>query len=404
MLTYKPTCVAFLDGGVDMRNILAVTIVLLMLGTVLASGCMGGTSTGSQSSTTSAGSPSSTGTSGGTAGSHPSQSSPVTTTSTSVQSPPTSTVTSTSSETTTETAVTTSTGTPAQEYWENPWEYSPVVVNGEKYLVTYYKVLYKVRPNQSAPLYEYTVEKTLKKTKVHVYGTDMSGSTVDLGMKDVYEYTTVVTPIKAAWLKDKLVLTVWFTKENGDAFILPWNMGWMGQMSSAGFSGGDFVGMEMEYEGKKFLMTNPAPFKSGLFPHMEGSSEWTKYASQDLTNLYMGWIAVMQLGIWSAWSDKNLAVPQSGTWSDGLHSWDWQTKPDGTAEFSGVRLNLVDAEWKYSGSSGVLNLNGKSVFSPGLFLPLEVSGYFTYTDQSTGKPVDVYGYMKVEGLKLEKVS
>ena len=353
-----------------------------MVGLVVASGCMGGSKPSGTSPTTPVSS---------TASSHSS-------TTQSTSSGPTSTGTSTG------TPQTSTTTTQIEElYWSSPWQYSTVKVEGREYKVTYYKVDYKIRPNQSTPLYEYVIEKTLKKAKVHVYGTDFNGNKVDLGEKEVYEYTTVVVPVKAAQLKDRLVIKVWYLKESGDFFVYPWEATWFMYMNAG--SNEDFVGFKFEYGDKSFTVTSPAPFQSGLMPYMEGTGDFMSDINQDLTNLYMGWLAAMQLGIWSALSDENLAVPRSGTWTDMMgHTWAWSTKPDGSVTFSGVKFKLVDAQWKYSGSPEGISMDGKAKIAPGLFLPVEVDGHFGYRDEATGKSVVVYSHMKVEDLKLEKVS
>jgi len=387
----------------NVKKVEGILIIFLMVGLVVASGCMGGggSETSSSSQTTSTTSSYSTTTQSSmttTSSSTTSSTHPTTTSSTS------STSTS-SSSTQTSTSTTTTTTSPAEElYWSNPWEYSTVNVNGDEYKVTYYKIYYKVQPNQSSPIYEYVVEKTMKKTKIHVYGTDFSGNKVDLGEKEVYEYTTIVTPEKAAQLQGKLTIKVWYTKENGDVFIYPWEMGWLSYMGGYGGSGGDFVGFQVEYGGNTFTVTSPAPFQAGLLPYMNGNSKWMDEVGEDLMNLWMGWFAVVQVGIWTAWEDKNLAVPQSGTWSDMMgHTWAWSTKPDGTRTFSGITFKLIDAQWKYSGSPEGVSLSGKATVAPKLFLPIEVEGHFTYANSETGKTTTIYGYMKIEDLKLEKV-
>lgn len=381
-----------------MKKVSTLFLIFILLGMVVSAGCMGG---GGSSNTQSTESSANQGSSSMTSTSSAPQTS---TSSTATQS---SSTTSTESSTTTESQTTTTspteTTTPTEEaYWEHPWEYVPVVINGKEYRVVEYTITYKVRPTQDSPLYEYRIHKSVRKTKVHVYGTDMMGGKVDLGEKEVYEYTTVVEPVKAQNLEDKLILKLWFKVEAPEVFIYPWNMGWMVFASPYSVGNNTFVGMEMDYRGNKFTITNAAAYQQGLFPSFEGDSEWMSDINDDLTNLYMGWFAVMHLGIWAAWSDKNLLVPQSGTWSDGMHSWEWSTKPDGTVTFSGVTFRLVDAEWKYVGSPEEVSMNGKSRFSPKLFLPIEVDGYFTYQDES-GKSVTVYGYLKIEDLKLEQV-
>jgi len=290
---------------------------------------------------------------------------------------------------------TSSTTTPREElYWSNPWEYSTVKVEGGEYRVTYYRVDYRIRPNQSAPLYEYIIEKTLEKTTVPVYGVDLNGDKVDLGEREVYQYTTVVVPLKAAQLRDRLIIKVWYLTERDDAFLYPWHIGWLAPM------GEGFVGFRFEYGNRSFTMTSPAQFQSGLMPYFEGDGELINDVNEDLANLYMGWLAITQLGLWSALSDLDLSVPRSGAWSDGFHQWTWATEPDGSATFSGVKFRLVDARWEFTSADGV-RLEGKAKIAPNLFLPVETEGYFSYTGE---EPVLVYGHMKVEDLKLEKVS
>ena len=391
-------------AGSEVKNVKKVggiLIIFLMVGLVIASGCMGGGSetspTSSQTSqTTQAGSSSEETSSHSQSGSSPQPTTATTTTHI------TSSSTSTSVETTTTTTTTT---TPPEElHWSSPWEYSTIKVGGNEYKVTYYKIYYKVQPNQSSPTYEYIVEKSMKKTKIHVYGVDFSGNKVDIGEKEVYEYTTVVTPKKAAQLQGKLTLRVWYTKEEGDVFIYPWEIGWMGYLAGYGGSDNAFVGFQFEYGGETFTITFPGPFQGGLMPYMDGNSDWMEQVNEDLTNLWVGWFAAMQVGIWSAWTDENLAVPRTGTWSDGFHTWTWSTKPDGTVTFSGVKFKLVDAEWKYSGSPEEVSMNGKAKIAPKLFMPVELEGYFSYSDMNTGETTTIYGYIKLEDLKLEKVS
>lgn len=385
---------------VIVKKIGGALIILLMVGLVIASGCMGGGS--SETSSTSSQAPSTTSSYSTTTQSSMTTTSSSTTTST--QSPTeTSTTSTTTTSTSTETTTTTTTTTPTEElYWSNPWNYSTVKVDGREYRVVYYKILYKVQPNQSSPVYEYIVEKSFEKAKVHIYGMDMNGNKVDLGEKEVYEYKTVVTPKKAAKLKGRLTLKVWYTKPSGEAFIYPWEAVWITYMT--GMGGENFAGMQISYNGETLTFTNPLPFRPGLFPYAEGNTDWTDEVSTDLTNLWMGFAVAMQFGIWSAWSDENLAVPESGSWSDSLgHSWEWSSKPDGTVTFSGMTFKLVDVTWKYSGAAEGTKMKGEAKIAPKLFMPVEMDGYFSYKGDEGGT-VTVYGYIKVEDLKFEEVS
>ncbi len=241
---------------------------------------------------------------------------------------------------------------------------------GETYLITYYKYDYKIQPNQSAPIYEYIVEKSVRKDKIHVYGQDMQGNKVDLGEQEVYAYETIVTPVKAASMDDTLKITMWFASNKSQVFLYPWDAMWMAYLSPT-VQDKTFVGVKFEYKGKSALFTNPAPFQSGLFPYFEGGDQDAfNDVNEDLGYLYMGWLATLNFGIWYAWEDVNLLVPQSGgVWSDmqGGHSWEWSTKPDGSATYGGHSFKLVDFSWKYKGTAEQVSMNGKGRLSP--YLP-----------------------------------
>lgn len=315
------------------------------------------------------------------------------------------TTTETATTTTSQPTTTTTTTTQAEEaYWTNPWEYTPVKIDGRNYTVTYYRIHYKVQPNQSAPMYEYIVEKSVGRTKVHVYGTDLMGGTVDLGEHEVYEYTTVITPVKAAALTDKLTLRVWYKKLVGEAFIYPWDIAWAAYMSPMGATGENaFVGFEIEYAGEKFTVTNGAAFQNGLFPHVEGNSDLLSDVNQDLYNLYLGWFAITNLAVWNGFRSNNVFVPHSGTITDGQgHTLTWSSEPDGTVTFSGITFKLVKFKWEYTGSAEGTEIKGSGKFSPYLFIPIETEGYLTYVPSNTGKSTTIYGYLKVEDLKLEE--
>ncbi|WP_285519307.1 hypothetical protein [Thermococcus nautili] len=308
---------------------------------------------------------------------------------------------STSSPTPSQTETPTSTTpTPSEElYWTNPWEYSPIDVNGEKYVITHYVVLYKVRPNETSPLYEYRIEKTERKANITVYGMDFSGSKVEVGTFEVYEYETVITPVKAAAMEEPLTIKVWYTTRASDAFIYPWDMGW----ASANYGENQVVGFEMDYQGRQLLYTNPMAVGKSAIPYMGGDQNIMDELNTDLMNLYYGWFAVLHVGIWADWSGRNLLVPQSGTWSDFFgHAWSWETKPDGTVEFSGIKFRVVEGTWSYTGVEGV-SMTGKARVAPKIFIPLEVDGHFTSIDEN-GNPLTIYGYFKVEELDLAKAS
>ena len=386
-----------------MKKFGGALIILLMVGLVIASGCMGG---GGESSTTSppheTGETSATSTTESPTTTHPittTTSSQTTSTTTSSQETPTTTSTSTAPTTTT------TTQTPTEEaYWEHPWEYAPINIDGERYLITYYKYDYKVQPNQSSPIYEYIIEKSVEKTQVHVYGQDMEMNKVDVGEQEVYAYTTVVTPVKAKGMKDTLTFTIWFVSNQSEAFLYPWDVLWMSYVSPTG-SGEDFVGMMFEYKGSRFIFLNPTPFQSGLFPYFEGDQETFDELNDDLFNLYTGWVATLHFGIWYAWEDRNVLIPQSGVWSDMQgHGWEWSTTPDGTVTYDGKTFKLVDFQWKYKGAPEGVSMDGKGKFSPYLPLLVEGDGHYSYSDPQTGENTVIYAYFKLEDLKLEKVS
>jgi len=361
---------------IRMKKFLAFTMALLLLGVAIV-GCIGG-----ESPTSSKNSPTTTQT-------------PLET-QTQEQTSPTETATETPAPTSPETQ------TSIEEAYWKPWEYSTVRKNGAEYKIIGYRLSYKVRPSSDSETYEYTIEKNVKRTKIQVFGIGLSGEKVDLGKKNVYEYETTVTPINSVNMEDKLIFRFWLTNESQDMFIYPWDIGWSGIFSPMG---GEerFVGVEFEYRGKKFTVINPTPYKKGLFPYINGNSEWMKELNDDLNNLYMGWAAMVNLALWSAWSDKNVLVPQQGTWSDGTHSWEWETRPDGEITFSGVTFRVINAEWKYSGEPEGIKLSGNGKFAPEIFIPLSVEGWFSSKDPKTGENIEIYGAYELQDIKLEEI-
>jgi len=374
--------------------------MLLLLGMVVAGGCLGGEGSSSPSSTTTASSSQTSTTYTSTA------TETTSTTETPTATTTTSTTTSTTSSRPSTTTTTTTTQTPTEEaYWTNPWEYVPVEIDGDRYIITYYKYDYKIQPNQSASTYEYMVEKSVGKEKIHVYGMDVQGNRVDAGEHEVYAYKTVVRPVKAAGLDDTLTVTVWYVSNESNAFLYPWDVMWVSYASPTGTTSDVFAGIKLEYGGKSFTVTNPNPFQSGLFPYFEGDQDVFNDINEDLGYLYMGWVAVIHLGLWYEWSDVNVLVPQSGAWTDMEgHSWEWSTKPDGSATYGDHSFKLVDFSWKSEGTAEGVQLQGKGKFSPDLPLAVESEGYYSYKDPSTGETTVIYGYIKLEDLKLEKVS
>lgn len=196
---------------------------------------------------------------------------------------------------------------------------------------------------------------------------------------------------------------MWFLSNSSEAFLYPWDALWMSYLSPYS-KDKDFVGIEFDYKGDTLVFTNPAAFGSSLFPYFEGNRDELSAIGDDLTYLYPGWVAVLQMGFWYNWKGVNVLVPQSGTWSDMQgHSWAWSTNPDGSTEYSGLTFKLVDFQWNYEGTVEGVKLQGKGRFSPSIPIVLESDGYSTYRDQKTGRTTVIYGYMKLEDLRLEKV-
>jgi len=379
---------------------LALVLGFVVLMGVVVGGCLGGSggATSTTSATQATGGSFPTGTTEALTTSHPDTATTFSQTISSSSENPTTT-------SSTESPTTSTTQTPVEEaYWEHPWEYAPINIDGELYLITYYKYDYKVQPNQSAPVYEYIVEKSVEKTKVHVYGQDMQMNRVDLGEQEVYAYKTVVTPVKAEGMEDTLTFTIWFVSNQSGAFLYPWDVLWVSYVSPTG-SGGDFVGMRFEYKGSSFIFMNPAPFQSGLFPYFEGDQEIFEELNDDLVNLYIGWEATLHFGIWYTWGDSNVLIPQSGVWSDMQgHSWEWSTTPDGIATYGGKTFKLVDFQWKYEGTPEGVAMDGKGKFSPHLPLLVEGDGHYSYSDPQTAESTIIYAYFRLEDIKLEKVN
>lgn len=369
-------------------------LAFFLVGLVFIAGCIGGGTKTQETST-----PTQTTTQSETL-TQTTTSSPTQTTTTSS---PTQTTTTYTTTTTTETPTqTTTTQTPTEEAYWRPWEYAPFELNGKRYIITYYKYYYKVKPNQTAPMYEYELEKKIGKETIHVYGQDIQMNKKDLGEFEVWAYQTVVTPIKAESLEGKLTITIWYKSNQTTAAIYPWDIAWLAALSPYG-GDAQFVGMRIEYNGKAFTFYNPTPFQSGLFPYFEGDNDILSDVDYDLSYLYMGWFATIHFGIWYTWEDYNLLVPQSGTWSDGLHTWTWETKPDGSITLGGLSFKVVEAQWSYAGAEG-LSLSGKGKISPYLPLVIEGEGTYGYKDPKTNEELYIYAYLKLEDLGVEQVS
>ncbi|WP_048146559.1 hypothetical protein [Pyrococcus abyssi] len=379
-----------------MKKFIGFSLALLLLG-VAISGCIGGSPTEVPTETTTPEEQ------GYTSTPTPTQSQPQGNQhSTTTTTPLDQSTTQTQTQTETQTSTGTQTQTEVEEAYWSPWNNEPIEVNGKEYKIVGYQVNYKVQPSPDSETYEYKIEKSVRKVKVHIYGMSLSGGKVDLGEQEVYEYLTVITPIKAMNMEDKLIFRFWLPKESNEMFLYPWDVGWLGFFSPMG-SSGDFSGLEFEYMGEKLTITNPTPYKSGLFPYVNGNGDFMEEVSDDLNNLYMGWAAMINLALWSAWSDKNVLVPQHGSWSDGLHSWKWKTNPDGNVELSGMTFRVVNAEWNYSGGPENIDLSGKGRFSPKIPIPLYIEGRFYSKDPETGEEVEVYGEYELEDMKLEEI-
>ncbi|WP_199919972.1 hypothetical protein [Thermococcus piezophilus] len=269
------------------------------------------------------------------------------------------------------------------------------------YTITYYRYAYKVRPNQTSPVYEYILEKHVEKTKIHVYGQDMRLNKIDLGEHEVYAYETVVTPVKAVSMDSKLVITIWYVSNKSNAFLYPWDVSWFAMISPY-TQNTEFVGMEFEYKGEKFLFMNPAPFQSGLLPYFEGNDELLGSLNEDLTNIYMGWVSVLHLAVWSAIAEENLMSPYQGTWSDMQgHTWRYSIKPDGVVSIGGFDFKTADVEWSYAGVPENVTLSGSGKVSPSLPIPILVEGSFSYKENNRWRTV--YAYLELKELRLEKV-
>ncbi|ASJ03053.1 hypothetical protein A3L09_07180 [Thermococcus profundus] len=277
-------------------------------------------------------------------------------------------------------------------------------MDGETYWITYYKYHCKVQPNQSAPVYEYEVEKWLGKENVRVYGTDMTGNKVDVGEHEVYAYKTKITPINAKSITEPVTITVWSTILLNDTFIYPWNILWLSSMSPYG-GNSTFVGFRIEYRGAEALVTNPSAFQRGLFPYLSDESHVLSQISDDLGNVYLGWVATISMGFWYEWSTLNLLQPHSGVWDDMRgHTITWSTSPDGTAEYGGHEFLLIDYSWSYAGASENVSLSGSGKFSPYLPLLVQGEGHYSYKDEKSGKTTVIYAYIKLEDIKLERES
>jgi hypothetical protein len=360
-----------------------VVLVMALIGLVIAAGgCMGSEKPSETPQGTHSSGPSMTQTAPTTSTSHATETH-------SASSSPGNSQTDTETETTSTEAV-------QKLTWASPWEYSPIRVDGREYVITHYVVLYEVRPNETSPLYRYRIEKSEEVTNLTVYGRDFYGSKVKVGTFKVYEYRTVITPINAAVMKGDVTIKVWYTERTSEAFIYPWDIGW-----AAGSGTDNVVGFEVDYGNESLIYTNPLSLGKSTLPYIGGNQNLLDELNPDLMNLYYGWFAVLNVGIWADWSVRNLLVPQSGTWRDYFgNEWSWKTRPAGTVRISGIEFKTVEGEWSYLWNG--TRFNGTATVAPKIFIPLEVRGEFTYVTDS-GLPETIYGHFKVEEMTLSNV-
>ncbi|ASI99254.1 hypothetical protein [Thermococcus celer] len=304
-----------------------------------------------------------------------------------------------------ETGTGTETSTSAYSTWEEPWDaYHPVQIDGNMYLITYVKYRLRVRKEEGGPIYEYEVEKKRGNTKIHVYGKKVNMETgeqekVDLGEFEVYEYYGKITPVKAESMNSTFEYRVWVMErtEDSDAFFLYPSLDFMALYTSLYGGNTNVVGISITYGDQKFLYYNPAAVGDmSAMPYSEGSTDIVSNVP-DVGNVYMSWYGFYTFGIWEVIQGENLYEAKKGSYGAMGYQYNYEIDPDGTVNLGGKSFRVSNVKWTYS--LGNVQGQGEATLAANLPIPIEAKGVFI---EQGG--LNVFTHVKVEDIGFEKVS
>ncbi|WP_223208990.1 MULTISPECIES: hypothetical protein [Pyrococcus] len=305
----------------------------------------------------------------------------------------------TSSEIPTETATETS------EYasWSNPWDSSkPIKVGNDLYLISYIKYKYRVRTEEGGPIYEYEIEKSRGKTKIHVYGTKIDMETgksekVDIGEFEVYEYYGKITPISGKEMNETFEYRLWVLKNDEDVdsmFLFP-SLDFFTLYASLYGGGENTVGLWIKYGDTVIELYNPgAVGEMGVTPYSEGDFNLLNKLS-DIEAIYLGWVNFYTFGFWNILEERDIYTNTKG--SEGIlgYQYNYEINPDGKITLGGLKFRVSNIKWTYQ-VQGVTG-QGEATIAANLPIPIESKGVFI------AQGVNVFTHVKIEDIKFEKL-
>jgi len=337
-------------GGIDMtkNGKFAVLLALVLIFSVVASGCTGG---------------------GGEEKTSPSETYPE------------------SSEETHETSSSIG-GESSVSTWQTPWDaYNPVQINDQNYYISYIKYTFTVKISGEEER-SYQVIKQRGYMKAHMYSDDNGKK--DLGEYNLFAYYGKITPLNDPDMNgplEYLVLTKERTEDTDAYFLSPFPD--FGAMMS-----GTTAVIEASYGGNYFYWSNPAAIgEYSELPYQEGDFETVMEGVSSST--LQGWIAMVGSGAWSGLEGHDLSKPDEYSFSFMGLGYNYKIDPDGTVSFGGKSLKVSNVEWSWA--FGEARGQGKATIAPELPIPVETEGTFSQMGEGS-----YYSKLKLEDLKVSE--
>ncbi|WP_461865293.1 hypothetical protein [Thermococcus sp.] len=259
---------------------------------------------------------------------------------------------------------TTETGTAT---WQTPWEaYNPVKLGGKNYYITHVRYLYTAGYNDG-PKYTFDVMKERGYAQIHVYASE-GGAKKDLGTFKVFAYHGKLTPVNNDTLPG---LEYWIfvkdrTKDTDASFLAP-------ILNFGALISGNTVEVEIVSGSERYFWSNPAAL--GMYsemPYQEGD------LNDVLSSIDEGigtiWTAVVSSGIWTGLENYDLTEPGQYDWNGMGISYHYKISPDRTVTFDGKTFKTANVEWSYS--LGGVSVSGKGKVAPALPIPVHFEGIF----------------------------
>ena len=294
--------------------------------------------------------------------------------------------TGTPSVVTTESPSTTETGA-APATWGTPWDaYHPLKLDGKSYYVTYIGYTFTVKTPDGEKTYD--VEKRRGYIRAHVYA-DENGEMKDLGEFNLFAYYGKITPKEGSNATFEYLVAVKERTEDTDQYFLQ-PLPNLGALAT-----GTGVLIEARSNTGYFFWSNPAAIgQYSELPYTEGD---LGELLEGLGNyIVQGWVAMMGSGAWSGLEGHDLMKKDEYSFSFMGMAYSYKIEPDGSVTLDGKRFRVSKVEWTYS--LGGTNMQGKATISPALPVPIEMEGTFVSMSQGA----KMYSKLKIEDIKLEE--